>query len=434
MSNEQEAIQALYAQDTLREWERMERHSTEFAVTLRALAEYLPPAPARVLDCGGGPGRYAIELTRRGYAVTLFDLTPELLALAEKKAVEAGIALAGYEQGTATDLSRFPDASFDAVLVMGPLYHLLEAADRRQVAAEAYRVVRPGGIVALAFITRYAGHHDALARYPHRALEQVETYTKILETGQLLPEEDRIGFVAYFTHPTEVDPLCREAGFKILTTLGVEGLASMHEAGLSALDAEGQQFWLDFNYRVAADPSIHGAVEHLLAICRKPRWRAVLREIAQQLNAEDLDYRGVGGTALALRGLNVPVNDIDLEMPVEAVYRFQELFTSYTADPIARRENENVYSHIGRFDFDGLKVEVMADLHWRRGERWLASFLSTEATVDLDGIPVRVLALEEEALAYLRRGRLDRAALCLPQCDTPRFLALLQAAIQAGNI
>ena len=116
-----ELIERYYDEQVQREWERMERHRTEFAVTMRALVEYLPPAPARVLDCGGGPGRYAIELARRGYEVTLFDLSAGNLRMAQGKAEEAGVALAGCEQGTATDLSRFPDDAFDAVLLMGPL-------------------------------------------------------------------------------------------------------------------------------------------------------------------------------------------------------------------------------------------------------------------------------------------------------------------------
>ena len=118
-------VQRHYDRDPQREWERMDRHPTEFAVTLRALEQYLPPTPARVLDCGGGPGRYAIQLARWGYDVTLFDLSPASLRLAQTKAAEAGASLTAYEQGTATDLSRFPDESFDAVLLMGPLYHLL---------------------------------------------------------------------------------------------------------------------------------------------------------------------------------------------------------------------------------------------------------------------------------------------------------------------
>jgi hypothetical protein len=71
----------------------------------------------------------------------------------------------------------------------------------------------------------------------------------------------------------------------------------------------------------------------------------------------------------------------------------------------------------------------MADLHWRKDDHWVPSFLSTHETVDLDGAPVSVLELEEEALAYLRRGRLERLALCLPHCDSERFRVLFQNAI-----
>jgi ubiquinone/menaquinone biosynthesis C-methylase UbiE len=71
-----EVIRRYTDKRTEQEWERLGRHRTEFAVTIRALAGHLPPPPARVLDCGGGPGRYAIELARRGYDVTLFDLSP----------------------------------------------------------------------------------------------------------------------------------------------------------------------------------------------------------------------------------------------------------------------------------------------------------------------------------------------------------------------
>ncbi|HEX6386847.1 MAG TPA: methyltransferase domain-containing protein [Anaerolineae bacterium] len=84
-------VERHYYQQAQREWERLERHRTEFAVTLRALADCLPPPPATILDVGGGPGRYAIALTQRGYTVTLLDLSRNNLALARVKAQEAGV-------------------------------------------------------------------------------------------------------------------------------------------------------------------------------------------------------------------------------------------------------------------------------------------------------------------------------------------------------
>ncbi len=80
----------------------------------------------------GGPGRYAITLAQRGYSVTLFDLSPDLFSMARQRAADAGVVLMGLDQGTATDLTRYPDAKFDAVLLMGPLYHLLDGDDRRK--------------------------------------------------------------------------------------------------------------------------------------------------------------------------------------------------------------------------------------------------------------------------------------------------------------
>ena len=446
----QHAVQNLYRSDPEREWQRMERHRTEFAVTLRALDAHLPAAPARVLDCGGGPGRYAIALAQRGYEVTLFDLSPELLVMAREKAAEAGVTLHGFEQGTATDLSRFAADSFDAVLLMGPLYHLLDEAERRQALAEAYRVVKPGGPVFAAFITRYAAHIDAVARYPARAFEQAQDYCQIAQTGLLPPHPDgdaadgdaaggAVAFTAYFAHPTEVAPLCGSVGFDVLTVLGVEGVVSGRETLINALDGPAWEFWLDVNYHVSHDPVIHGGVEHLLAVCRKPRWRAVVKRVVAALDAAGIAYHVVGGTSLALRGLPVPVNDIDIEMAVADAYRCQELFAAHEGgrppcivDAMAFREGAQARSHIGRFAFDGVRVEIMADLHWRKGDRWVPSFLTTHATVDLDGAPVSVLALEEEALSYLRRGRLDRLALCLPHCDSECFNALFQDAIAKG--
>ena len=427
------AVQNLYASAPEREWQRMERHRTEFAVTLRALDAHLPPAPARVLDCGGGPGRYAIALAQRGYEVTLFDLSPELLAMAQQKAAEAGVTLNGFEQGTATDLSRFADNSFDAVLLMGPLYHLLDEAERKQALAEAYRVVKPGGPVFATFITRYAGYIDAAARYPERAVEEAQDYRHRAQTGLLPPHPDGVAaFTAYFAHATEVAPLCHSVGLDVETVLGVEGLVSLREGLINALEGTAWEFWVDVNYQIAHDPTIHSGVEHLLAVCRKPHWRSVLKRIVAGLDAAGIDYRVVGGTALALRGLPVPVNDVDIEMAVEDAYRCQDLFAAFVVDPVAFREGEQARSHIGRFTFDGLRVEIMADLHWRKGDRWVPSFLTTRATVDLDGAPVSVLELEEEALAYLRRGRLERLALCLPHCDPERFRMLFQDAVANG--
>jgi hypothetical protein len=171
--------------------------------------------------------------------------------------------------------------------------------------------------------------------------------------------------------------------------------------------------------------TIRGCTERLLAIVHRPRWRAVLREIAQKLNEAEILYTVVGGTSAALHGVPIPVQDIDIETDAAGAYRFQVLFSGHARKPVALRESPIYRSHFGQFDF-GIRVEVMGDLQRRQGESWVPSSVVEATTVDLGGIAVRTSSLEEETLAYIRRGRLERAARCLPYCDHGRLLALLR--------
>ena len=378
------------------------------------------------LDCGGGPGRYAIELARQGYEVVLFDLSAGNLALAREKAAEAGVALT-FVQGTALDMSGFADGEFDAVLLMGPLYHLLEESERQQALAEANRVLKPSGPLFAAFIARYAAHRDCAAGYPDLFLGQRDEYDRILADGKLPPRDDgRVAFVAYFAHPAEVAPACWSSGFEVATVLGVEGVVSAEEDEINKLNGPAWDAWLDVNWQVASDPCIHGGVEHLLVVAHKPAWREVLKRIVRRLDEAGVPYAIVGGTSLALHGLPLRVKDLDIETDVAGAYRFAALFGENISMPVALRESAFYRSHFGQFDFDGVQVEVMGCLERREGDAWVATQVSNTEVVAVDGMPVNVSWLEEEALAYIRRGRLDRAALCLPRCDRERLLALLR--------
>lgn len=165
-------------------------------------------------------------------------------------------------------------------------------------------------------------------------------------------------------------------------------------------------------------------------MARKARWRALLPSLARRLNEADIDYRLVGGTSVALHGVPVTTEDLDLETPEADAYRCQALleidFGATMLLPVALRENEIYRSHFGRFEVEDVLVEVMGDAARREGDRWVPTHAETVITVVVEGVPVRVSWLEEETLAYVRRGRLDRAALCLPHCDRDRLLALIR--------
>jgi hypothetical protein len=296
-------------------------------------------------------------------------------------------------------------------------------------------VLKPGGPLFAAFISRYAlPRFKLITGEPTWPLEQSQFLDTFLETGVWPPldDQDRESFVAHYAHPTEVVPLCREAGFEVQTVLGAEGIVSMIEDELGALSGAAWEAWVDLNYRLASDPCTHGCAGHLLTVAHNPLWRAVLRHIIQKLNQAGITCKLGGGAAIVLHGVPLPVKDLDIATAVEDVYRFQDIFAEHVVEPAALRESEIYRSHLGRFDFEGLLVEVMGDLHWRDGDRWVPAQSLTETTLDLEGLPVRVSWLEEAVLSYIRRGRLERAALCLAHCDQGRMLALLRGEQAVG--
>ena len=256
-------VESYYDANAQTEWERFDRHRTEFAITRRAMSEFLPPPPARILDCGGGPGRYAIHLAGQGYAVTLLDLSQGNLDLARRKADEAGVSLAQVVHGNALDCSAFADASFDALLLMGPLYHLTTGEERCQALREALRLLRPGGVLFAAFITLYAPFRDALSKgYLRDFANQPQSAELLLQTQAANP-----GFTdAWFARPDEVRPWMESFGLRTLALLAAEGLAAGHEQHLNALDPQAFAFWAELNYRFAADPHLYGAADHLLYV------------------------------------------------------------------------------------------------------------------------------------------------------------------------
>jgi ubiquinone/menaquinone biosynthesis C-methylase UbiE len=260
-------VRRYYDEHAEHEWSRLESDRVEYAITLRALAEYLPKPPAALLDIGGGPGRYAIELARQGYDVTLADFSASELALARNRAREAHVSLNIFECD-ARDLSQFADESFDAVLMMGPLYHLLDAGDRCTAILEAKRVLRPGGRFFAVYISRTAVLRFWAKYDPMRVADDRARYEEHLRTGEV---RDNFGFTdVYVAHPGEITPVMEAAGFTTLDLVSCEGVISMIREKVNELTGDAWETWVSINYRLGRDPSNHGTAEHLLYIGEKP--------------------------------------------------------------------------------------------------------------------------------------------------------------------
>jgi ubiquinone/menaquinone biosynthesis C-methylase UbiE len=197
----------------------------ELVRTLELLAEALPPPPAHVLDVGGGPGVYASRLARDGYRVHLVDVLDLHIEQARERAAAQPEAPFEAEVGDACNLSGHAGESADAVLLLGPLYHLTRRADRVRALAEARRVVRPGGVVVAVAISRFASLLDGTARGFLDDPRFAAIVERDLNEGQHRNPENVDGWftTAYFHLPAELCTEVEEAGLAVERLAGVEG-------------------------------------------------------------------------------------------------------------------------------------------------------------------------------------------------------------------
>jgi len=244
----------------------------EFARTRTLLERYLPEPPAVVADVGGGPGRYAVWLAERGYRVHLIDPVPLHVEQARAAAGgRPGAVLASAEVGDARAL-RLPDASADAVLLLGPLYHLPERADRLQALVEARRVCRRGGVVIAAAISRFASTLDGLrAGYLEDPSFAAVAAGDLRDGRHRNPTGDPAYFTtAYFHRPEDLAAECAEAGLSHEATLAVEGAAwLLPDLDARLADERRRAVLLAALAALETEPTLLGVSAHLLTVVRR---------------------------------------------------------------------------------------------------------------------------------------------------------------------
>jgi SAM-dependent methyltransferase len=177
----------------------------EFERTISILNRYLPPAPAVVLDVGGGTGPYSLWLARRGYQAHLIELSPRLIGRAlNASRGQVDAPLAGFTIGDARCLG-FANRSADAVLMLGPLHRLAERGERLRALREAFRTLRHNGVFFAAARSRFASFIDGMIAGSARG-----------------PADD-----VHLHLPSELREEVEEAGFGFLRMLPVEGVGAL---------------------------------------------------------------------------------------------------------------------------------------------------------------------------------------------------------------
>lgn len=244
----------------------------EQARTRELILRHLPPAPATIVDAGGGAGVYACWLATLGYQVHLIDPVAKHVEQARQASIrQPEHPLASAEIGDARALPH-ADYSADAVLLLGPLYHLVEQADRLACLREAHRVLRPGGFLWGAAISHFASLFDSLTHGFFDDPEFAPIVAGDLENGQ---HRNLTGIPIYFTdaflhRPGELSRELLAAGFHVVAIVPIEGPGWLaHDFDRLWNDSVQRERLLAAIRKVEREPSILGATSHIMGIGRK---------------------------------------------------------------------------------------------------------------------------------------------------------------------
>lgn len=244
----------------------------EFEMTMRILQRQLPER-ARVLDLGGAAGVYSFPLAERGCEVHLADLSEKLIEQARAKNLRG--QLKSCEVVNAVDLGIYEDAFFDAVLLLGPLYHLTGREERERCLGEVNRVLKPGGVVIAAFIPHLAGSIAIVDRYLRRPEQvNVDNLEEVFKTGRFRNASGDGFQEGYYPSADEIEALFADCGFQKREIRSVRGFGYEKEAELySIADPNMFEKIMELIVQTASEPAIIETCGHAVYIGIKQEGR-----------------------------------------------------------------------------------------------------------------------------------------------------------------
>lgn len=254
------------------EWERLDLPlcRVEFVSTLRLIDKYFPQQ-GRVCDLGGGPGRYAIELTRRGYAVTLFDISDEEIQLARKRFDDSGLSAEEFIVGDAQDLRAIVSESFDAALLLGPMYHIVEPEKRASVLRELARILKPQGTALIAYLNSWGLIRTGILDFPGQ-YQDISTLRSMLGERTFTGQSLRNFPECYWSTPEVAFGEVEQAGLDVISYAGAESFANGMGSLLERLATDNPESYANI-VEVAAETcelkQYRDSTDHLHMVVRK---------------------------------------------------------------------------------------------------------------------------------------------------------------------
>ncbi|WDV47970.1 methyltransferase domain-containing protein [Clostridiaceae bacterium M8S5] len=241
----------------------------EFKSTLYLIDKYFPSG-GELLDVGSGPGRYSLEMLKKGYKVTLMDISKNELDIARENITEAGFTDVTYLCKDALELDQLEDEKYDAVLVMGPLYHLHESEERLKVLSNTKRILKKNGVALIAYINTWGVLKASLYECPDM-YDSLETFDNNMK-GDLQLSEKECFTKAYMTIPPLAIKEVEKSGFEIVSYAGAESFISGLHIELMNLEKYMTNSYESYITKAAQYcelPQYRDAAEHLHIIVKK---------------------------------------------------------------------------------------------------------------------------------------------------------------------
>ena len=238
----------------------------EFETTVRVMEELIG-TDKKILDCAAGTGIYAFHFADRGHEVTATDITPRHVEIMNRILEEKD-----YKMHTAvldaTDMSMFADESFDVVFNMGPFYHLIDEEQRNKCMEESLRVLKKGGLIFTAYISRYY-IFQYIAMHDKQFLDR-KLSKQLMQTGILRHDDEKCFWTdSYYATKKEMEQLYMQNGVEVIDHFAQDGLAPMLASVVDIWNKEEFRIWCDYHYGVCREESILGASNHVIIVGKK---------------------------------------------------------------------------------------------------------------------------------------------------------------------
>jgi len=266
MDHSRDIIRNFYDQNSQQEWDRLDRHPYEFAITTHMMDRYIKAGDS-ILDIGGGPGRYSLHYLEKGNPVTLTDLSQGNIDFAMRLASERELPL----RSLACDallIQEYVEDKFDHVFLMGPLYHLLDEAERIQAVKSAMAMLKPNGILYASFLLMFSGIIYFLREAPEQVVQPSEKVW-LDAVRQQISWGGNAFTRAFFIDQDKVLPFMQQFDLEILHLFGQEGITSTHNYDLQMQPEEIQNAWINLSVDMCEIPKYLSHSEHAMVVARK---------------------------------------------------------------------------------------------------------------------------------------------------------------------